>query len=390
MSKPTPMSRTFLVLLVYLVASILGALGSTSNGSTISGTATTIPTAAPLQGLWVANGAIDVLEFLASQFVAGGAVAPHLTNSTFIFDTPQDALFAADGSLWVVDGGGRGANDPRGTGAAAFRFSPTQLTALAANPHPTPVFEISKLRGPITFKWPRFAAFDSRGNLWISDVYNSVIFEFTAQQLTAKTGVGLTPAAVLTGSKKGDFKATLGIAFDKSGDLWIANNGDTTIVEVTAAQLAAAKGITRISPITRLNSTRAGGLDTIKNPWGILFDSSGNMWFTNEQLSVSNRSGSIVEFGAGTFGGQGSITPKPRAVFTQVSDVGVESLCDPNGIALSLAGFIAVANAGNSSIVGYSPAQLRRGGTVLPITLIKGEATTLNGPTGLVFGPNLQ
>lgn len=132
------------------------------------------------------------------------------------------------------------------------------------------------------------------------------------------------------------------------------------------------------------------GLATINNPWGILFDSGGNMWFSNEQLSVSTCSGSVVEFAVGSFARLGSVTPTPKVVLTQNFVHGVESLCDPHGIAINLPGDLAIANAANGSIAGFFAGQLGESGNPPPLSFIVGAATTLNAPTGLVFGPDIN
>src|SRR5260370_26202581 len=137
-------------------------------------------------------------------------------------------------------------------------------------------------------------------------------------QLSSAAGFGWPPAAVLsnTGPPVAQaFNGPLGIAFDASGNLWVLNNNasalvPSTIVAISAAQLGAAAGVTGVTASTVLNSTVVpGGLPTINNPWGIVFDISGNMWITNEQLSIGACSGSVVEFTKGAISGGGLLAP---------------------------------------------------------------------------------
>ena len=130
-----------------------------------------------------------------------------------------------------------------------------------------------------------------------------------------------------------------------------------------------------------------GGLPTINNPWGILFDSSGNMWFTNEQLSVSACSGTVVQFAAGSFTGLGSVSPAPAVVIGQTAVGGSSSLCDPNGITMNKAGNIVVANAGGDSLAEYRASQITSSGNPTPHTFVIGATTLLAGPAGLTYGP---
>jgi hypothetical protein len=339
----------------------------------------------PFAGVWVANsGGANVLHFTGTEAQLSGNlnIAPKTFLNSGVFVSPQDTLFDSNDSLWVVDGG---LNDGLGTGAAVYKFVGAQLSSLNSQPAPAPSFIIKALTGASTFNFPQFAAFDNKGDLWVSDAGNSLLFEFTASQLAAASGVAIAPFAVLTSVA---FNGPLGMAFDGSNNLWILNNGGTTIVEVTAAQLAAATGLTSIVPATVLASAAIpGGLPTINNPWGIVFDGSGNMWITNEQLSVSNHSGSVVEFTAASIAGGGILTPLPNVVITQNAVAGTLSLFDPNGIGMNAAGNIVVANAGNNSVALYTPDQTGSSGSPVPHLFLSGGTTTLNAPTGLVYGP---
>jgi streptogramin lyase len=169
----------------------------------------------------------------------------------------------------------------------------------------------------------------------------------------------------------------------------VENNGGTTIVQIAAAVVNGAVGVTAVAPATVLASTvpPPGGLPTINNPWGIVFDISGNMWITNEQLSISACSGSVVEFTKAAIGGGGLLTPAANVVITQTAVGGTNSLCDPNGITMNKNGNIVVANAAGNSLAEYTASQITNSGNLTPHTLITGAGTLLNAPTGLTFGP---
>jgi DNA-binding beta-propeller fold protein YncE len=272
---------------------------------------------APFAGVWVANsGAPAALHFPGTDLNFGGTFPfppiPRLNSALFV--SPQDTLFDSNNNLWVVDGG---ANDGKGTGAAVFRFLFNQVISLNTNSAPAPNFIIKALLpvGGTTFVFPQFAAFDAACDLWVSDSGANVIFKFSTAQLSSASGVGLTPAAILTNTAPPAaqaFKGPLGIAFDGAGNLWVDNNGGTTIVEIAAAVLNAAAGTTQVLAQTVLNSD-GGAIPSINNPWGILFDSSGNLWITNEQLTAPTGApdGTVVKFTAASIAGGGIITPAP-------------------------------------------------------------------------------
>ena len=348
---------------------------------------------APFAGVWVANSMVptDALHFPGTDFVIAGAFPfPPIPRLTSPFVAPQDTLFRPGNNFWVVDGG-----NGRGFGAAVSRFLFNQVASLNTTPAPAPNLILKALVGPVNFQFPQFAAFDAAGNLWVSDSAANAIFKFSRAQLLLASGIGLTPAAVLTNGRVGPqaFSAPLGIAFDSAGNLWVANNFAgplvvSNIVEISQTALSVAAGVTPVLPRTVLNSRPVpGGLPSIANPWGILFDSSGNMWFTNEQLAVSGCSGTVVKFAAGSFTGLGSVSPAPAVVIGQTAVGGSSSLCDPNGITMNRAGNIVVANAAGNSLAEYTASQITSSGNPTPHTFVVGLATLLNGPAGLTYGP---
>ena len=343
---------------------------------------------APFAGVWVANGGGANVEHFSGNEISVLAGVFNLPPTTFlntkVFTSPQDTTFDSSGTMWVVDGG---KNDGLGTGAAVFAFVAAQLAHLNSQPAPAPGVIVKPVVGVNNlFNFPQFAAFDTAGNLWVSDSANNAIFEFTATQIKSPLVASTNAVLVSAG-----FNGPLGIAFDGTGNLWICNNGGTTIVEIAAAVVNAASasgGTVTVTPATTLNSD---GLATpsINNPWGILFDGSGNMWFTNEQLTppTGDPNGTVVEFTATSIAGGGALTPAPNVTLHATSVGGTTSFGDPNGISMNSAGNITVANAGNSSLAEFTAAQITTTGSPVPHVFFVGAATTLIGPTGLTYGP---
>ncbi len=344
----------------------------------------------PFAGLWVANSTgQSIMHFTGTQVnVQGISTFPAKTvlHST-LFISPQDLTFDAKGNMWVVDGG---LNNGLGTGAAVYEFAQAQLKNLNSQPSPSPVFIVASTRAAPFFNFPQFGIFDSASNLWVSDSGNNEIFKFSAAQLRNPTRLATSPAAALQGTTAGVFDGPLGMAFDAKGNLWVANNAGNTIVEISFAALSVASGpVNPIAPVTTL-SNPAGGPLNIDNPWGMLFDTNNNLWFTNEQLDVGKCAGTVTEFSGTLIAGGGTLTPTPTVVLTQTAISSTQSLCDPNGISMTAAvapapvGNLSVANAGNSSLAVYVPNQLSGSGNPTPNLFIIGP---LMGPTGLTYGP---
>jgi hypothetical protein len=376
----------------------LGLLVAGCGGDSSSHPSTVIPVPKQKNGLWVANsGGPNVLEFLTVQTSAGTrsnlsktrteAVAnnaPELINASGAFASPQDTLFDSAENLWVVDGAGQG----------VFEFTNTQLQNLGTTNNPTPAFAITNVAGVPGFVAPQFAVFDTAGDLFVEDTGANLIDAFTALQLTSASGAGLAPACVFSSA---DFNGPLGAVFDSSGNLFVAQNGGTTIVRINAADLsltnpACSPGPVVLTPevILSSNTTAVPTPPSINGPWGLALDSRGDLWVSNEQLitPIGVLPGSVVGFAAADITASGAPTPIVTLTSTTVNTV--DTIDDPQGISFDPAGDLAVSNDANDTISIFSSEQLKTSGSPVPKTFINGSNTTLTAPTGLVFGPNIS
>lgn len=338
------------------------------------------------KGLWVANGT-NVVEYNPGQLIAGtGATAPHVSINSAVFGTPHGVAFDPNGNLWVLDPAGlvNGAATP-----ALFEFSAAQLAALATDNAPDPVAIITS---PF-LKAPQQAVIDVLGNAWITDLTGNTVAAYSAAQL-AQTGTNAIGPVLLMSSSQ--FNGPSGIAFDSSGNLWISNTGvpasaadefggGTTIVEITAAHIPALPEMGTSTPqvVSDVTLTDAGQV-TIQSPWALAFDSSGTLWSSNTATST------VVGFAKASL-----VTgaPTPAVTLSSATVNSVPSLDEPHGICIDDVGNLAVINeAGGAkafSIAVFSPSQLATGSPT-PSTFIVGDMTTLNAPEGCAFGPVVQ
>lgn len=322
------------------------------------------------RALWVANGA-NVLEFAPGQITKGLKKAkPILTlNATPAFASTQGVLFDKTGNLWVIDGG----TTTPAVAASLDMFTPTQLKNLrkkkSGAPAPTVALTCT------CFVFPQQAVFDSAGNLWVSDNANGAqgaVDMFAANLLT--TSGAVTPTASFTSTS---FTGPLGIAFDSTGNLWIANNGGTTIVEFDKGTLPTT-GTTTLVP----NVTLSTNANSIEGPWALAFDATGNLWSSN-----ANSPFTIVEFAGADLSASGSppatITISPTTIGKKKNQI--PSLNSPNGISFDNSGGLGVANSVSPfSVVRFSAAQLAAGGTIAPFAAVTGKS--LAAPAGDNFG----
>jgi sugar lactone lactonase YvrE len=335
------------------------------------------------KGLWVANGT-NVVEYNPAQLSAGTAAsAPHVSINSAVFGMPQGVAFDPGGNLWVVDPAGmiNGTATP-----ALFEFSAAQLAALATDNAPDPVATITSA----LLKSPRQIVIDVLGNAWVTDHDSNTMLVFTAAQL-GQSGANKSDPVLLVTSQQ--FNGPSGIAFDSSGNLWISNNGipqggaqefggGTTIIEVTAAHVPALpeSGTTPrniVSDATLSDENQA----SIQSPWALAFDATGNLWSSNAATST------VVRFATSqlTTG-----APVPDATISSTKVAGSASVDEPHGVCIDDAGNMAIiSEAGGSGAFGIAIFKIAglATGAPAPMTLITGKGSTLNEPEGCAFGP---
>jgi len=359
-------------------ASLLAAFTAGCTNGTMVTTKASNPVVPPSptvnKALWVANGT-NVVEYLPSQLTSGSGnmamanVAPHLAINSSVFGAPQGVVFDSSGDLWVIDGGTASAG---GTiQPALYEFTPTQLSELGTNNSPSPNITIQST----DFVFPQQAVFDAKGDLWVSDNGANSVFVFAPSQLTA-TNTTASPNISITSTPA--FTGPLGIIFDATGDLWVANNGTTTIFEFKAQNLPQSSGSVSLTPDVTLSDDGSG---SIQAPWALIFDSNGDLWSSN-----ANAPNTVVEFTASSLTSSGS--PTPAVTLSQVMEDGNATLSAPNGIAFdNLGDLAAVSSASPFGIAFFNHSMLTDGGVNDPSLLIVGSVTTLNAPAGCNFGP---
>jgi hypothetical protein len=257
---------------------------------------------------------------------------------------------------------------------------------LPTNNAPDPVATITSA----SFNFPQQAVFDAAGNLWVSDHNNNSVLAFTAAQL-AQTGATVdVPVVTLTSAA---FNGPLGIIFDSSHNLWVANNGSvggaagatspigTTIVEFAAANVPAVTAGATASPVLTPDVTLSDdGQTSIQGPWQLNFDSSGNLWASN-----SNAPSTLIEIAVANLATTGAPAPAVTISTTMVAGT-TPSLDAPNGLCFDDVGNLVATNSADSfGAPFYGKAQLKTGAP-MPDTFFVGAATTLSAPAGCEFG----
>ena len=221
-------------------------------------TASSASAAAPAHGVWVANGAANTLTEFSFTAGAGSSPIATIASNSGSLHTPSGIALDGHGDLWVANAG----ND------TIVEYTPDQL---AHDGSPVPALTLGSGGG--LFR-PTGLAFDAASNLWATNVGDSTIVEYTAQQLGE--GSNAAPAVTIAADSNHTLDAPVFPAFDVQGDLWVPNLADNTVVEYTPSQLAASGAP---APATTISSTTgAGALDL---PWAVRFDAKGDLWVVN-------------------------------------------------------------------------------------------------------------
>lgn len=342
----------------------LAAIATGCGGSSNNTTAT-----AATQGLWVPNYyGNTITEFTGSKLTGSGTPSPTETNSSSDLNQPWGVAFDNSGNLWSTNyAGGGGAGTPTIT-----EYTLSQLKNLGNNPAPAANVVISGRAGPAAL------TFDSSGDLWVSDINNNDIVEFTPSQLT-KSG-SPTPSITITSAS---FNELTTIAFDQSGNLWVASTNQNDVLEFTPSQVSAGGSQT---PNIKLATS------SIDRDDAIAFDRSGNLWV----LNFGNAT--VQEFAASSLTGSGTITPAAAVTIsaTTVATSGgtAQSLRIPAGLAFEKSGDLWAANQGSDyygSLAEFTPSQLASTGSPSPKVFLDSDATgsNINTPKLIAFGPSI-
>ena len=319
-----------------------------------------------------------VIWFALANSIAGLTAAQlvgGLVNPTEIaVGQPTAGLaFDASGNLWVAVEATSGTAQNN----YVYEFAPSQLTTSTTTPL-TPAVAIEL---PATFM-PVGLAFDRSGTLWLTGAGIGLLYGFSANQLT--TNGAPTPAHAF--QLRDDSATALALpTFAANGDLWIPGqdptNGAGFLLRLTAAQLGSPSG--RLAPADSVLSGR--GLDPSIDPAKALaFDTAGNLWVNGGDVSGASYFSMFPPTSLpGSRGDTVDIAPTVRVN---------ANLATFGGIAFDRSGnlwstpFYLLTNPINY-LLRYPAAAIPSGGSVTPDvvdTLNIGLAT----PTGLAFAPH--
>ena len=176
--------------------------------------------------------------------------------------------------------------------------------------------------GPATqsqLNWPAGIAVDASGNLYVSDTDDQRVRLVSAGTITAYAGTGqVCPDPTYncgdTGiATSGKMHWPSGLALDAAGNLYVADNGDHRIREVTSIQNNT-RYITTVAGSGVEGFTGDGGSAAtaeLNSPTDVFADAAGDLWIsdTGNQRVRSVVAGNINTVAGGGMGGDGQAPP---------------------------------------------------------------------------------
>ncbi|HTT89691.1 MAG TPA: NHL repeat-containing protein [Acidimicrobiales bacterium] len=212
---------------------------------------------------------------------------------------------------------------------------------------------------------PQGVAFDASGDLWVANSNTNTLVEYSRAELGKASPA---PVVVISSNSSGSLAGPGGLTFDPAGDMWVANTSVSTVVEYTRSQLARSGAPTPKITITN-NSFNA--------PFGVALDSHGNLWVSD---NAQQGSPAIYEYLKSDLT---SASPTPRlTISVPLSPIGDDTR---SGLSFDSSGDLWFVDSAGNSLDKFSKEELTKTAPKPTVTISAGSSNILNAPDDLVL-----
>jgi sugar lactone lactonase YvrE len=208
------------------------------------------------------------------------------TASAASFNSPSDVVADMTGVLYVADSGNHTIRKIALSGA---------VTTLAGQAGTSGSLDATGLNA--RFNEPSGVAVDSIGNLFVSDAGNSVIRKITPAGVVT-TIAGMAGSAGTTDGigSSAQFNYPSDLVIDSGSNLYVADTGNHTVRKITIGVSSVTVSTFAGQPGVSGSTDGVGNAAKFKTPLGLAIDNSGNLYVADAGNSVIRK----ITTGAGT------------------------------------------------------------------------------------------
>jgi sugar lactone lactonase YvrE len=340
-----------------LAHSVLGQTSFTTSTCSTSQTGLCGPSGLTFDksgNLWVADAHNNRVVRFSKPISTGGSESLVLGQTSFTASGcaatatglcfPTATAFDSSGNLWVADSNNNRIVEYK----APFSNGESASTVLGQSGFTAKVCATSQsgLCGPSGI------AFDKSGNLWVADVVNNRVLRFSAPFSNGEAAslvLGQTSFTTkASATTRGGLSFPISVSFDKSGNLWVADVGNDRVLRYSPS-FTNGKLASIVIGQTGFTSTGCSTGSGLCNPEGVTFDPTGNLWVSD---SVNGREISFMpQFYSGEYAT--TVIGQPNLLSSGCA-TSQSGLCNPGNIAFDKSGNFWVADFSNNRIMEFT------------------------------------
>jgi sugar lactone lactonase YvrE len=309
-------------------------------------------------GAQAVSGQVTLSSTLA-VIAGGGSATPTTTAGAATsakLNAPNSVATDAAGNLYIADA----------TNNLIEQVSPAGQIVVLAGGGGTVPSATAEAATSAKLSNPAGLAVDASGNVYIADAGNKLVEQLSpgGQIVVIAGGGGTVPSFTSGAAASAQLSNPTGVAVDAAGDVYIADQGNNLIEEVTTGQIVAIVGGGIKTPPEFSSFTRDADTVALMNPSAVAVDGAGDVYFVDQGRSdIDELTGGQVGivFGGGSTPPSLTAQPAANAEFNA-----------PTGLTLDSKGNFYIADQGNNLVEEISGGQiivlLAGGGSTVPTT----------------------